>query len=188
MQEPYSWFVMYVRANTEKRVVDDINRAFSSYGLDYEFEPFCPESEIYYRNSKAKKQGSQYRKRPLFPGYIFIETNMPSKEFLRRFSAYLYNSSDIIRVLNQGASGEIALPLAERQRLEYLLKGKRCIERSVGYIVGDKVRIEAGALVGSEGLITYIDRLNRFAVIEVYMFGSKAKAHVALEIIGKKDE
>lgn len=187
MQEPYSWFVLYVRTNTEQRVIDDIKRAFLSYGLHYEFEPFCPESETYFRNAEAKKLGKQYRKRPLFPGYVFIETDMPQNEFLRDFSMYLYNSADIIRVLRQGASGEIALPQQERKRLEFLLKGKRCIERSVGYYVGDKVRVEAGALVGCEGMISYVDRHNRFAIIEVDMFGSKAKARVALEIVGKKD-
>ncbi len=187
MQEPYSWFVLYVKSNTEQRVVEDVKRAFSSYKLDYGFEPFCPETEKYYRSAAAKKSGDAYRKRPLFPGYIFIETDMPQNEFLREFSTYLYNSEDIIRVLKQGASGDIALPLQERKRLEYLLKGKRCLEHSVGYYVGDSVRVEAGALVGCEGLITYIDRHNRFAVIEVDMFGSKAKARVALEIVGKKD-
>lgn len=187
MQEPYYWYVLYVRTNTEQRVVEDIKRAYSSFGLDYGFEPFCPQSETYFRNAEAKKLGKQYRKRPLFPGYVFIETDMPQKEFLRDFSAYLYNSVDIIRILRQGASGEIALPQQERIRLEFLLKGKRCLERSVGYYVGDRVCIEAGALVGCEGLITYIDRHNRFAVIEVDMFGSKAKARVALEIVGKKD-
>ena len=186
MQEPYFWYVVYVRANTEKRVADDITRFALKSGFDYEFEPFCPESEYYYRNKEDRRTGKAYRRRPLFPGYVFIETNMPPEDFAREFGAYFYGSKDIIRLLRSGRSNNnIALPIEERQRLEFLLKGKRCLERSVGYIVGDKITVEGGPLVGCEGLITYINRHNRFADIEVDMFGGKIKARVALEIVRK---
>ena len=185
MEEPYFWYVMYVRTNTENRVIEDIDRFIEKSGFDYEFEPFCPVAEFYYRNKDARRPGKVYRKRPLFPGYVFIETNMPAKEFVREFATYIYGSNDIIRLLRSGSPDSIALPKDERQRLEYLLKGKRCLERSVGYIVGDKVTVESGPLVGKEGLITYINRHNRFADIELDMFGGKIKARVALEIVSK---
>ena len=68
-----------------------------------------------------------------------------------------------------------------------MLKGKRCLERSVGYIVGDRVCVQDGPLKDSEGLIKYINRHNRFADIEVDMFGGKVKARVALEIVEKTE-
>lgn len=185
MREPYWWYVLYVRSNAEQRVVSDIKRFAESCGFGYSFEPFCPESEFYFRDKKERRLGKSYRKRPLFPSYVFIETDMPSGDFLREFSAYIYNSADIVRVLRQGASGEIALPDDERRRFEFLLKGKRCLEHSVGYIVGDRICVECGPLAGCEGMITYINRHNRFAVIELDMFGTKTKASVALEIVTK---
>ncbi|MCM1367587.1 MAG: hypothetical protein NC184_02090 [Roseburia sp.] len=185
MQEPYWWYVLYVRANAEQRVIGDIGRFVKSCGFPYEFEPFCPETEVYYRGKKGSEQGRTYRKRPLFPGYVFIETNMPSDKFKREFSTYIYNSADIIRMLKQGASGEISLPSDERMRFEFLLKGKRCLEHSVGYIVGDRIQVECGPLSGLEGMIKYINRHNRYATIEVEMFGTKIKASVALEVVTK---
>lgn len=185
MQEPYWWYVLYVRANTEQRVASDVERLVKARALGYEIEPFCPESEYYYRRKSSRQVGKVYLKRPLFPGYLFIETNMPSAEFLREFSTYIYDSEDIVRILRQGASGEIALPTEERKRLEFLLKGKRYIEHSVGYIVGDKICIEYGPMRGMEGAIKRLDRHNRKATIEIDMFGTKTSAVVALELVAR---
>ncbi len=188
MQEPYQWYVMYVRANSEQRVIADINRYIQKQTFDYEFDPFCPESEYYYRSKQDRLIGKSYRKRPLFPGYVFMETTMPPEVFVREFGAYIYGSQDIIRLLRMGSShGNIALPIDERRRLEFLLRGKRCLECSVGYIVGDKVTVEDGPLKGYEGLITYINRHNRYADIELDMFGGKIKARVALEIVQRTE-
>lgn len=188
MAEEYQWYVLYVRTNAEKRVIYDIDRFVRSHDFGYRVDPFCPESEYYYRNKKDRQAGHCYKKRPLFSGYVFIETDMPPKEFLGLFGAYIYGSTDIVRILKQGDSAEgIALPSSERQRLEYMLKGKRCLERSVGFIVGDVVHIECGPLKGHEGEIKYINRHNRYADIEVDMFGGKARARVALEIVNKTE-
>ena len=187
MNEPYYWYVFYVKTGTENRVVQDIARFADSAGFNSETVlPFCPESEIYYRAAKNKTAGNTYKKRPLFSSYVFVETALPAQDFLREFGSFIYTSNDIIRLLKNGEGNNIALPIEERMRLEYLLKGKRYVQRSVGFIEGDKVTITAGALVGCEGLITYINRHNRYADIQMDMFGGKTKARVALEIVEKK--
>lgn len=186
MTEPYWWYVLFVRANLEHRAATDVQRFFekNSDGA-HELEAFVPESEQYYRNKKAAELGKVYVKRPLFPGYVFVETNIPEKEFARSFAQMIYNSETIIRLLHYGEFGSIALPLNERQRFEYLFMGKRCVEHSKGYIEGERVCITAGPLIGREGSITRINRHNRTAVIEVEMFGKKNPVKVALEIISK---
>lgn len=186
MQEPYWWYVLYTRSNAEQRVMRDIKETFEKRDLNYALDPFCPESEFYYRNKTEKKLGKVYRKRPLFPSYVFLETNMPEGIFLKQFSSFIYNSPDIVRILHYGGSHNIALTDDERRRFEYLLKGKRCIDHSEGYIVGDRVEITAGPLVGMEGAITHINRHNRMAIIKVEMFGGQIEAKVALEIIDKQ--
>lgn len=188
MQEPYFWYVFYVRTGSEDRVVQDIARFSDTAGISADvIEPFCPQSEVYYRSARDKsgKAGKDYKRRPLFSGYVFVETRLETREFLSKFGSLIYSSHDIIRILKSG-NDNIALPEKERVRLEFLLRGKRCVEHSVGFITGDKVTITAGALLGCEGLITYINRHNRCADIEIDMFGSKTKARVALEIVEKK--
>ena len=185
MQEPYYWYVFYVRTGKENRVVQDIARFADTKGFTAEVvEPFCPQTETYYRSAR-NGAGKRYQKRPLFASYVFVETRLDQKAFLSEFGSFAYGSDDIIRLLKSGTDN-IALPDHERARLEFLLRGKRCVERSVGFINGDTVTITAGALMGCEGMITYINRHNRYADIEIDMFGGKTKARVALEIVEKK--
>ena len=182
MQEPYYWYVFYVRTGKENRVVQDIARFADTKGLTAEaIEPFCPLTETYYRTGGVKR----YQKRPLFASYVFVETRLGPKEFISEFGSFVYSSQDIIRLLSSGKDN-ITLPDCERERLEFLLKGKRCVERSVGFINGDTVTITAGPLMSCEGMITYINRHNRYADIELNMFGGKTKARVALEIVEKR--
>lgn len=185
MKEPYWWYVLHVRSNKEHRVVENFQQAYEQTGLSYELRAFCPESERFYKTKQSQISQRKYIKRPLFSGYVFVETNMPSKEFRTVFNDLLYNSNDIIRLLRYGNSDEIALKKEERQRFEFLLKGKRAIEHSVGYIEGDKIIITGGGLMGMEGCIRKINRHNRTADIEIDMFNKKQTIKVALEIVSK---
>lgn len=184
MQEPYWWYVLYVRPNTEQRVAEHFRLAFMRKQLPYELEAFCPETERYYTN-KRLPNGRMYMRRPMFPCCVFVETNIPSKEFEKAFADTINNSDEIIRLLRYGGSGDIALKQEERQRFEYLFKGKRCLEHSIGCINGDKVTIMAGPLIGFEGSIRKINRHKRTAQVEVELFGNKQLINFALEIIEK---
>ena len=184
MTEPYWWYVLYVRSNSESRVIKNMTQAFDNKGSAYELEAFCPQTEFFYR--RKGHSGDVYRTRPMFPSYVFIETTMPAEEFTREFYDVIYHSTDIIRLLRNGGSKDIALSIDERRRFEYMLKGRRCVEHSEGYIVGDKITVTGGPLVGMEGCIKRINRHNRLAVIEVDMFNDKITATVALEIVSKE--
>lgn len=185
MQEPYWWYVLFVRSNTEHKVEDSFQKSFSKKNLSYEIETFCPESEKYYKDKHSRILGNTYRKRPLFPGYVFVETNMPEVEFRKVSYDIIQNSTDIIRLLRNGDKGSIALRQDERERFEYLFKGKRCLEHSVGYIEGDKIVITGGPLIGMEGCIKKINRHHRSATVELEMFNQTQSIDVALEIIKK---
>ncbi len=188
MVEPYWWYILYVRSNKEYRVSEDIKRYAASNECEYELDAFYFESEQYYRNKQAKILGRAYKKRPLMPGYVFVETNMPAKEFLASFTYYINNSADIIRILKYNEYDEIAIPKEERQRFEFLYRGKRCLEHSVVYMIGDKIVVQHGPLVGREGLIKHINRHNRDAIIEFEIFGQSIATKVALEIVSKLEQ
>lgn len=186
MEEPYWWYVLYVKTNTEHRVVSGINNYFAQLGLkSVELIAFCPETERYYRNAKRYSLGRTYLKRPLFPNYVFIETNISPRDFLESFSQFIYNTADIIKILRNSDSEDIAISYDERRRFEYLFKGKRYIEHSIGFITGDKVVIQYGPLIGIEGCIKKIDRHNRNAEVEITMFERTTSIKIALEIVFK---
>lgn len=187
MAEPYFWYILFVRAGSENRVISDFKKAFERKSLGFSFDVFYPEAEQYYRSKKYQILGHRYLKRPLFPGYVFVETDMPEQIFLSEFSLFVYRSADIIRILKD-SSGSVTLPAEERQRFEYLLRGKRCLEHSVGYIAGDKIVVTAGPLVGREAIIKKINRHNRDAMIELDFFGEKITLKIALEVISKQKQ
>lgn len=184
-QESSRWYILFVRAGSENRVIVDLKNAFERKSSEFSFDVFYPEAEQYYRSKKYQILGRRYLKRPLFPGYVFIETNMPADAFLSEYITFFYQSIDIIRILKDSAGG-IALPSSERDRLNYILRGKRCLEHSVGYIEGDQIIVTAGPLVGREAIIKKINRHNRDALIAVDLFGEKLSLKIALEIISKQ--
>ncbi len=188
MDDTYWWYVLFVKTNKENKVIQDVTVFYNSLQLAYRFEAFYLESEYYYRNKQERILGRHYRKRPLMPGYVFIETNMPAVEFLGKYSYFVSTSADIIKILKYNDFDEIALPEEERLRFEFLYRGKRCLEHSIGYITGDKIVVQGGPLVGREGLIKHINRHNREAIIEFEMFNQQITAKVALEIVSKTSE
>lgn len=186
MQEPYWWYVLFVKSNTEHKVVESFQKAYDRKNMPYELTAFCPESEKYYKDKSARELGKKYLRRPLFPGYVFVETNMPAEVFRKAMFDVIYNSSDIIKLLRNEGSNDIAISHAERVSLEYMLQGKRCLEHSIGYIEGDKIIITMGPLKDISAIIKRINRHHRSAQIEVDFFGEKRTIDVALEIVSKK--
>lgn len=56
MQEPYWRYDLFIRSNTEKRVISDIDDFAKANRLAYEIQALSPESEYYYRNKKIEKR------------------------------------------------------------------------------------------------------------------------------------
>ncbi len=179
------WYVLYVKSNTEHRVIKEMNQYIETLSLNYKVEPFVLESEQYYRNKKYQRLGNKYQKRPLFPGYVFVETDMPDTEFIQVFYDYIYKSSSIIKLLPSNNKNRLAISDEEKTRLEYWCLGRRCIGHSEGYIENDRIIIITGPLVGFEGQIRKINRHNCSADIEITILGRKQVVKVALEIVKK---
>lgn len=60
------------------------------------------------------------------------------------------------------------------------------VEMSEGIIVGTKIMVTKGPLVGKEGYIKKIDRHTRKAWLEMKMFGKEQTVEVGLEIVEKR--
>lgn len=184
--EPYWWYVLFVRTNTEHKVVKAFNDFVQSSQTAFYFKLFVPETEKYYRSKANKRYGEQFLRHLLFSGYVFIETNMPSDKFKDFIATHLRNSIHIIKLLRYGNDQGIAVTFEERQKFECLFKGKRCVEHSKGYIEGEKIVITGGPLFGMESNIKRINRHNRSAIIELDMLNPKHMLQVALEIVDKR--
>ena len=170
------WYVLFVRSGREEKV----ERLLKSR-LDKDlFYPFVPLHERIF-----KKAGVLSKEiKPLFPSYLFIESEIPGHEFVKMTSQLISSIKDIVRLVKY-SNTEISLRESERLMLLSLSNSNRCIELSCGVIEGDKVRIVEGPLKGQESIIKKINRHKRQAWIEIKFIGDIQMVNLALDIVEK---
>ena len=171
------WYVLFVKTSFENQVC----RQLGSFDLYDKLNIFTPTKE---RILKLPGQ-IKTEKKILFPGYLFIETEMKAEDFGYFIYRSKYYLQKILKVVRYGTSFDIAMKDDERIILEMLLNKERCVEASKGIIQGDRVIITEGALMGHESVIKKIDRHKRKAFIELPFFGELKSIQVALEIVEK---
>ena len=113
----------------------------------------------------------------LFPSYLFVKS-----EKIEAFAQELKKVTGFLQVLQ---NDEIFLPLSpeEEKFLRKFLETEEVLPESYGVKEGDTVRILAGPLVGLEGLIKFIDRHKRMAVLETELFGRRVEMKMGLEVM-----
>ena len=170
------WYVLFTRTGREEKV-----EQFLKKQLDNDvFMPFIPMLQLIFINSGRVKE----ELKPLFPGYVFIQSEVVGQEFLKEIRTSVYTTDDIFRVLKYSDT-KIALKQSEKQMLLSLCNDDFFIESSCGFIEGDRVYIIEGPLKGFESIIRKIDRHKRIASIEIEFMGDIRLVHVGLEIIRK---
>lgn len=163
------WYVLQVRTGTEENIRAQCEKLLSESVL---LDIFIPRYE-----EKRKVAGEwQTRTKILFPGYLFIDTDLPEELFLE-----LWRVNGFARILETG--GEF-VPLTEKERSFLLQLGgkEHMVEISEGIIENSRLQITAGPLLGMEGIVRKVDRHKRKAWIEVEMFGRRQLLEIGLEI------
>jgi transcriptional antiterminator NusG len=170
------WYVLFVKTACEHKTVNEINTTWKIDGLI----PFIP-----MKDTKFKIRGEvTQEKHPLFPGYIFIETEIADIEFMSATRQLIAQSPNILKLLSYYI-GIYAMKIDEQQTLIRLYNPARCVEMSRGFIEGDHIIIIDGPLSRCESRIKKINRHRMQAVIEIEMMGSLREVIVGLEIIRK---
>jgi len=122
-----------------------------------DLNPFMPTYEGRFRRS-----GNELTVlRPLFPGYIFIETEIEDIAFATLARKYIRRSDYALKLLRYGGldNFQYAMVAEERDALLKLCGNDFCVEMSQGFVEGDRVVITSGALFGLESFVTKINRL-----------------------------
>lgn len=111
------------------------------------------------------------------PSYLFVESQT-IEDFARELSR-------IVGFKKLLQNDNLFLPLHEREEelLSKLLGDGEVIAESVGVKVGQSVIITDGPMQGMEGMIKYIDRHKRMAVIEMDLFGRVLEMKLGLEVV-----
>lgn len=167
------WYVLYVKTGRERKVEKFLKKRLN-------IESFVPLIELAFKKMGVVRK--EYK--PLFPGYIFIESEMLCCEFLTTITPVIYDLQDIIKILRY-SDEEFAIRESEKQILMSLCNNSRYIESSSGIKVGNEIHIINGPLKGFESVVRKINRHKRQAWIEIEFMGEKRLICVSLEVVEK---
>lgn len=172
-----NWYIFWVLTGQEKQV----EKSMMDQLYDDNIVPFIPMLEtLFIRAGKVKKELNI-----MFPGYVFIESDLESKELRQRTLHFIRSSKDVIGILGYGNSDEIVVREDERAALMRFYNDNHCIESSMGFIEGDKFYIESGPLVGMESVIKEINRKKMEASFQLEFMGNITQFTVGLELLRK---
>lgn len=121
----------------------------------------------------------------LFPGYVFVRSELQTQTFKAYAQQNLYNLPGFIKILSYKESELDALSLDEIRFLQPFFKNKGEFEFSIGFIEDDQVVITSGPLVGLESKIININRHKKQARLQVTLFNEIKEINVSLEILSK---
>lgn len=171
------WYVLFVKTGREEKIELCLKEQLNTEV----FMPFVPILEVLVKISgKVRKEF-----KPLFPGYVFIESEVSSLEFLTNIRCIFSLSQDIIRVLNYGEPSHTAMKECERGFLLELCNEEHCVESSFGIKEGNQIHITDGPLKGQESIVKKVNRHKRKAWIEMIFMGEMRLVCVSLEVMEK---
>lgn len=174
MKQETNWYVLFVMGGKEKQICEFLNQEYDNW------KAFIPSIEIIHT-----KQGKEYIvEKPMFPSYLFIESEIKQREFQDVLKQAKQKKTGIIKELKFDEETP-ALRDYEREYLEGLLNESYRLTPSTGYIENDKVMITEGPLKGYESHISRIDRHKKKAVLSMDLLNKEVNVTVSLEIIKK---
>ena len=165
-------YCIQVRVGSEKITIDECKKVIHSYLINDVYAPMRKES-FKYRGSWTEKE------KILFPGYVFVETD--------DIFNFHYELKKINHFTSLIKAGTVPITVSEDDLylINKLSNKSGVMEISKGYIIGDRIQIVEGPLIGLEGLIVKIDRHKRRAQLETQLFGRTQSIEVGLEITKK---
>lgn len=166
------WYVIQVMSGEERRTME-LCRALLDQTLYQDI--FLPEMEV------MKRYHGEWHKEKarMFPGYVFVVTERVEELFLA-----FKKVPKLTKILGTERV-PVALSDKEVRLLEQVLDAEHVAEVSSGILVGDRLVIQSGPMMGLEGLVKRIDRHKRMAVLEVEMFGRRVEVRLGVEVVGK---
>ena len=151
------WYALYTRHQHEKTVAQVLSRKG--------FEILLP----LYESVRRWKDRTRVLSLPLFTCYVFL------KGGLERRSEVL-NTPGIYELLSSGGQ-PIAIPTAEIDAIQQVMKSGLRLEPHRLLKIGERVRIKSGPLAGLQGLLVRQKNVYRL-VISVEMLGRAAAVEV----------
>ena len=156
------WYAAYTKHQHEKRAAELLARK----GI----EVFLP----LYREAHRWKDRMQIVSLPLFPCYLFVRTDLEQKLDILKTPGIFF--------LVENGGRACALPDAEIEAVQRLVRNSHFVRPHPYLKTGDRVRICRGSLAGIEGILTRVKNQYR-VVLSVDLLSQSLAVEVDLAIL-----
>ncbi|CRX37050.1 / nusG / Transcription antitermination protein nusG /:539797 Reverse [Candidatus Hepatoplasma crinochetorum] len=182
------WYIVQVISNYEQKVKEDLdNREFEDKdtGISEIYIPFK------YHQTKTKK----IKKKPLFPGYIYVKLDMTDKSWY-----IIRNTQYVTGIVGSSGQRTKPTPIPEEQiakikqdeinliknyeELQKVTDNKEAIA-NVKYEIDDYVVIKQGEFIGKKGRVKEISFIKQNVIVEIEMFSRKIVIDLPLDYLEK---
>lgn len=153
------WYVLHTRSRFESVVHDALSRK--------SLEAFLPRIRV---SSKRRDRRLTLRT-PLFPGYVFVKTDLNPNEHLD-----ILKTAGAVRLIGN-RSGPIHVPDAAVDSLKIMVAGDHSVTTGHRFRKGDRIIVVRGAFSGVTGIfnryrgqgqvVVHIEALGQFAAVQV---------------------
>jgi transcription elongation factor/antiterminator RfaH len=155
----YSWYVLHTKSRFENVVNEGL--------IKKSIEVFLPKVRV-----RSKRRDRKVMiKVPLFPGYLFVETDLAPYEHIE-----IVKTVGAVRLIGN-KDGPIPVPSETVQSLKIMVKGSDTVSTGTRFRKGDRVMVVHGPFAGvvgtfaryggKERVIVNIEALGQFAGVDV---------------------
>lgn len=165
------WYVLQVVAGREDTLCERCKKAFLGKEASQIFVP----KYVWLKKVKGVRHKEV---KPLFAGYLFVESDCPDA---------LEERLELLQNVRPVCIGGGFYPIREEEEgfLRQFWGEERLVRFSTGYIVDGELRVIDGALKNFSKKVRRIDRHNRLAEMEIPLFGQERRVRVGLEVKAK---
>ena len=166
---PMQWFVIRVQSGREESVREALERRTKAFGLEGRIgRTLIPTEQV----SEIKSGQKRVRERKLYPGYVFVETEVGESGDLERDVWYLIRETpgvgDFI--------GSYRKPVPMQQHeVDKLLgqaeKKEEAPKLKIDFQVGDTVTIKEGAFQNFDGVVEEVIPSKGLVRVTITIFG-----------------
>lgn len=148
------WWALNTRSNFEKPVNEQLAAR--------QIEAFLPT----YRAFSRRKDRRVINTLPLFPGYVFVFTNL--SDFATRLQ--VLQTRGIVRIVGN-SKGPVPVKTSEIESIRTLCQSERMLEPWSRIEVGKPVRIVSGGLTGVTGVVVDVKGKGKRIICNVELLG-----------------
>ncbi len=172
MRGVFMWYVIHTVSGMEEKCRQQCERYV---GRDDYKEMFIPQHIV---QKHFKKEWHEVKK-PLFPGYLFVDTG--------HIEAVMKGLQKVFQYTKVLRDCETVSPITEEEQkfLSAMMDKEHIVHYSEGFLIGDEVVVTKGPLKNLKGYVRTVDRHRRIAKMEVPLFGRLTPMEVGFGAIAR---